>query len=283
LSTSFCDFVRVCLSLCLSLSLSLSPNSNIQPKQYAPLTMSTNYHFQQSRASFLPHVMSKPFHVPWAVQPSGSKSIRTTCQPSDGEKLEASSCSEIPWGTWDQNLPSQNNSAISKSWLSNLSKPHLPKTTLRNLHRQQPSPPIMTHQPRLLESFSKDPRIFTCFSWGPKLAYSLASKVQGVLWGDGAMGKEHCSECETTVGKHSSGGWVRRKKIWQKNIAAIPGSFLLLAILAVEITHQARICDWVPTRSCVHATDHPTGHWEMSSIILVANSIIWDKSSLWLC
>ena len=89
---------------------------------------------------FFPHVMSKPFHVSWAVQPSGSKSIRTTCQPSDDEKLEALSCSGIPFRTKDQNLPSQNNGIISKSWLSNLSTLHLPKRTLWNLHRQQPSP-----------------------------------------------------------------------------------------------------------------------------------------------
>ena len=54
--------------------------------------------------------------------------------------------------------------------------------------------------------------------------------------------------------------WCKRKNMKNKNLAAIPGSFLFLAILAVEITHQARICDWVPTRSCVHATDHLTGH-----------------------
>ena len=54
MSTSFCDFVRVCRSL----SLSLSPNSNIQPKQYAALTMSTNYHFHAIQS-----LLSSPCHV----------------------------------------------------------------------------------------------------------------------------------------------------------------------------------------------------------------------------
>ena len=100
LSTSFCDFVRVCRSLSLSLQIQIYNQNSMLLSQWVQTIIS-----MQSRASFLPHVMSKPFHVSWAVQPSGSKSIRTTCQPSDDEKLEASSCSCIPWGTWDQNLP----------------------------------------------------------------------------------------------------------------------------------------------------------------------------------